>query len=112
DFEYARGLDADVAWLHRRTGDADIYYVANTTDRAREFEARFRVAGKEAEVWHPDTGAIEAAGYSIQGGRTTVPLELAEREAVFVVFRHPAKERARAVQRGTVTRLASIDGPW
>jgi hypothetical protein len=46
DFEYARGLDADVAWLHRRTGEADIYFVANLTDQPREFEARFRVAGR------------------------------------------------------------------
>src|SRR4029077_3557859 len=63
DFDYARGLDADLSWLHRRTKDADIYYVANTTDRARDFDARFRVAGREAELFHPDTGAVEPADY-------------------------------------------------
>ncbi|HYD83863.1 MAG TPA: glycosyl hydrolase, partial [Opitutus sp.] len=26
DFDYVRGLDADMAWLHRRTPTADIYY--------------------------------------------------------------------------------------
>ena len=34
----------------------------------KTFEARFRVGGKEAELWHPDTGAIEPAEYAIADG--------------------------------------------
>src|SRR6185436_4202120 len=34
DFDSSRVLDGELAWVHRRTGDADIYYVANLTDRA------------------------------------------------------------------------------
>ena len=69
-------------------GDTDIYFVANRTDRAQDIQARFRVEGKEAELWHPDTGAIEPASYAIADDRTTVPLHLDQRESVFVVFRH------------------------
>lgn len=112
DFEYARGLDANLAWLHRRTADADIYYVANTTDRARDFEARFRVAGRQAEIWHPDTGAVEPADYTIAGEHTTVPLRLAERESVFVVFRGNATASSRTLPRPAVATLGGIDGPW
>jgi hypothetical protein len=112
DFEYVRGLDARVAWLHRHSPDADIYYVANLTDRAREFDARFRVAGREAELWHPDTGAIAPADYTITGDRTVVPLRLAEREAVFVVFRRKATAASRATPRPVTTRVATIDGAW
>lgn len=112
DFEYQRNLDADVAWLHRRSGDADIYYVANLTDRAQAFEARFRVRGKEAELWHPDTGEIEPAGYASAGDRTTVPLHLDERELVFVVFRKPAAAPSRTRPSETSTRLAELTGPW
>jgi hypothetical protein len=112
DFDYARGLDADVAWAHRRTSAADIYYVANTTDQARDFEARFRVAGRAAELFHPDTGAIEPADYTLTGDRTVVPLRLAEREAVFVVFRHAAAAPARRTPAPTITTVATIDGPW
>ena len=64
------------------------------TDGAQDVQARFRVSGKQAELWHSDTGVIEPAEYVIAGGRTTVPLHLAERESVFVVFR-------RAGARGT-----------
>ncbi|HEX2853394.1 MAG TPA: glycosyl hydrolase [Opitutaceae bacterium] len=113
DFDYAKGLDAELAWLHRRTKDADIYYVANTTDVARDFDARFRVAGREAELWHPDTGEIERADYSIAGDRTVVPLRLAERESVFVVFRRAAASPARtSPSRQVMTQLTTIDGAW
>ena len=113
DFEYARGLDAEVVWLHRRTPAAEIYYVVNHTDQPREFEARFRVAGKEAELWRPETGRIEAAGYRIDGERTTVPLRLAEREAVFVVFRKAAVKPERAVAPPTPsTVIATLDDDW
>ncbi len=112
DFDYARGLDADVVWLHRRTADADIYYVANTTDRARDFEARFRVAGRNVEFWHPDTGAIEPADYSITGDRTVVPLRLAERESAFVVFRGPASVTSRSTSHPATTMIATVDGAW
>ena len=101
-----------VSWLHRRAGDADIYFVANRTDRAQDINARFRVSGKEAELWHADTGEIEPAEFSIADGRTTVPLHLAERESVFVVFRRAASSSARTLPRATVTTLATVDGPW
>ena len=112
DVDFARGLDANLAWLHRRTEDADIYYVANGTDRARGFDARFRVTGLEAELFHPDTGLVEPANYTIIGNRTIVPLRLAERESVFVVFRRPASASSRRTPPPTTETLATIDGGW
>jgi len=112
DFECSRGLDADVPWIHRRAGDTDIYFVVNRADRAQHSEARFRVSGKEAELWHPDTGSIEPATYSIADGRTTVPLDLAERESVFVVFRRPAQSLSRTMPAAAANTLATLAGPW
>jgi hypothetical protein len=112
DFEYAGGLDAQVAWLHRQTEEADIYYVANLTDQARRLETRFRVADMEAELWRPDAGTIEPASYEITGDRTIVPLELEAHEVVFVVFRKPASAPVRTVSPTATTELTSIDGPW
>jgi hypothetical protein len=112
DLEYSRGLDADMPWIHRRAGETDLYFVANRTDRAQDLEARFRVSGKEAEIWHPDTGAIEPAEYAIANGRTTVPLHLAERESVFVVFRRAATATSRTLPHPANTVLATVSGPW
>ena len=87
DVECSRVLDAEFPWIHRRAGENDIYFFVNRTDRSQDINARFRVAGKEAELWHPDTGLNEPATYTIADGRTTVPLHLEPRESVFVVFR-------------------------
>lgn len=112
DVDYSRALDANVSWIHRRTADADIYFVANRTDRAQEIDVRFRVSGKQPELWHADTGAIEPAEFSIVDSRTTVPLHLAERESVFVVFRRAATSTGRTLPQVTETTLATVEGGW
>jgi hypothetical protein len=70
------------------------------------------VSGKEAELWHADTGEVEPAEFKIEDGRTTVVLRLAERESVFVVFRRAATSSERTMPRRTMTTIASVDGPW
>lgn len=112
DFECSLPLDAAVSWIHRHAAGAEIYFVANRTDRAVDLPARFRVAGREAELWHSDTGAIEPAEYAIAEGRTTVPLHLAERESVFVVFRRPTSTMVRTLPHTVTSVLANLDGAW
>jgi hypothetical protein len=77
DVEYGGGrVDTELAWLHRRAGETDIYYVANLTDERQDLEMRFRVANRDAELWRPDTGTSEPASFASQGDRTLVPLRL------------------------------------
>jgi hypothetical protein len=112
DAEFAGPLDSSIAWTHRKAGDADIYFVANRTDNPQEIQSRFRVDGKEAELWLPDTGLIQRASYTIAGGRTAVPLNLDARESVFVVFRRPAAMQYRVPLLSTTRKLADLSGPW
>jgi len=113
DFESSHSLDSAVAWTHRRAGAVDIYFVANRADGPADLTARVRVSGREAELWHPDTGTIEPADYAIAGDRTTVPLRLAEGESVFVVFRRPASSPVRTLPSSAPRQTkATLDGPW
>jgi hypothetical protein len=112
DFECSLALDANIAWMHRRTGDADIYYVANLTDDAQDLQGRFRVAGKEVELWDSDTGRISPAAYSITESGTIVPLHLSARQSVFVVFRRAASSPSRTLPQATTATLGTISGPW
>ncbi len=114
DFDYGRPLDSDIVWTHRRSDDgtADLYSIANLTDRAHDLEGRFRVAGRAAEIWRTDTGTAEPASYAIEKDRTTVRVPLAARESVFVVFRQPTSAPTRTVPTPTRTTLATIDGAW
>lgn len=74
--------------IHRRVGDADVYFVASSAPVPVERSCFFRVKGKRPELWHPDTGAIEeAAAWRPSTGGTEVPLRLDPAGSVFVVFR-------------------------
>jgi hypothetical protein len=113
DFEHTRPrVDSQLVWIHRRTPDTDLYFVASQNPRADHFTASFRVEGKEAELWHPDTGTIEPAAYSIADGRTTVPFHLDPNGSVFVVFRKPAAPGGRTLPHPVSTALATVSGPW
>jgi hypothetical protein len=113
DFEHTKP-QADTALLavHRSLADGDLYFVNNRNDRDEDVEAQFRVIGKEAELWHADTGVREAASFTIANGRTTVPLHLEPWGSVFVVFRKPAAGSARLLPAPIERSLATVEGAW
>ena len=104
--------DSEMLFVHRRLADGEIYWVNNRKDRVEEIAATFRVTGKEAELWHPETGKTEPASYRIADGRTTVPLRLHPHEAVFVIFRKPATTQTRTLPKQVENFLATLDGAW
>jgi hypothetical protein len=113
DFEYTKlPRDTEVLFVHRKLSAGDLYYVDNRRDQNEDLEATFRVTGKEAEIWHPDTGAIEPASFRIADGRTTVPLHLDPWGTVFVVFRHAAKTSSRTLPKLAESSIATVEGPW
>lgn len=113
DFEYTRPeFDTDLVWIHRHSADADFYFVANQKERVEDVETSFRVDGKEAELWHPDTGLTEPAEYKTENGRTIMPLHLDPDGSVFVVFRHPATAPSRTLPHSARMELTTIQGPW
>jgi len=46
-----RPTTPDIGVVHRRGGDVDIYFVANTSNEPRDVEARFRTPWTGAEWW-------------------------------------------------------------
>jgi alpha-L-rhamnosidase len=113
DFDYAKpGSDSQILFVHRKTADADIYFLDNRGDSDATVDASFRIAGKAPELWHSETGRTEPASYKIADGRTTVPLHFEPWGTVFVVFRTPAKAMSRILPKIVETPLATVDGPW
>jgi hypothetical protein len=113
DFTYTRPQEnTSLLYLHRQLGKVDFYWVNNRQERAEDVEATFRIDGREAEVWHPETGKIEQASYTIQDGVTKVPLHLEANDAVFVVFRNKARTVSRTVDRPAEKQLATIESRW
>jgi hypothetical protein len=77
-----------VRWIHRRTDEAEIYFVACASQQPTDTLCTFRVEGKRPEFWQPETGQIEpAALYEQARGVIRVPIHFEPGESVFVVFR-------------------------
>ena len=113
DFEYVNA-DSHTALLfqHRRISNGHIYFVSNRSDRKESVEATFRVGGKQAELWHADTGEAEKTSYRMENNRTIVPLVLGPFESVFVVFREFSSERTREIKAPEQSVIATLDGSW
>jgi hypothetical protein len=113
DFEHSHPeSDSELVWIHRRDADKDVYFVANQKERSEELQGSFRVEGKDAELWHPDTGEIEPAEYRIENGRTILPLHLDPYGSVFVMFRRTASARSRTLPHAVSHALITLQGSW
>jgi hypothetical protein len=113
DFDYTKPSNGQqVAFVHRKLADGDLYFLDNRGDSDSTFDATFRLAGKSPELWYSETGRTVPASFSIASGRTTVPLHLEPWGTVFVVFRKPTSETSHALPKLTNTQLSSVDGPW
>jgi hypothetical protein len=113
DFAFSKpAADTELLFVHRKLPGGDIYWVNNRQARAETLDATFRVVGKAAEIWHPDTGLTEAASYRTADGRTTVPLRLEANGAVFVVFRKAAATPVREIKTPVETALGTVSGAW
>ncbi|OGV62728.1 MAG: hypothetical protein A2283_12070, partial [Lentisphaerae bacterium RIFOXYA12_FULL_48_11] len=89
DFEFSGG-DAQtlINYIHRRTNEADIYFVANRTNRPENVTCTFRVSGRVPELWDAVSGEIRPLSeYREEAGRTVIPLQFVPCGSAFVVFR-------------------------
>jgi hypothetical protein len=75
-------------------------------------EVRFRVSGREAELWYPESGSSETADYRFDKEKTTIPLQLTERQAVFVVFRKNTSAESLVIPPDIQTEISEVEGPW
>jgi len=117
DVEFTGLSDAgELDWIHRRTDDTDIYFVASRWDTPEKVQCTFRVTGKQAELWNPVTGEIrDAVAFTQQDGRTTIPLEFNSRESVFIVFRKPIAPTASGLavsNYSKITPQTQLAGAW
>ena len=88
------GVGLAPIWIHRRTEEGDVYFVANTRPRAVRFQARFRSGGRVPELWDAVSGThADAAVYRSAEDGVEMPMELAAGESTFVVFRRPLPAR-------------------
>jgi len=114
DFE----SDGDLRYIHRRDKETDIYFVGNRTAGAVSANCRFRVAGRQPELWDPVTGEMNSLPeYEQKDGRTVVPLRFDGNQSFFAMFRKkaPPESGARRVtgkNHVDTKPVQEMTGPW
>ena len=113
DFLGVEGAPMD--YLHRTSGDTEIYFVSNHTNYTVNATVAFRVTGKAPELWNAVTGEHHlAAAYTGQGGRTLVPVQFPPYGSCLVVFREPAVAHPAVASANApdLNLQQTLTGPW
>ena len=114
DFTFSSKADPEIKFVHRKTSDGDIYWVANLSGDTRKMEGSFRVTGKKPVIWHAEDGSSEETSYSIGKDRTSVELNLTQHQSVFVMFMDDASEGElqQKLPKVNYSQVTSLDTPW
>jgi hypothetical protein len=104
-----------IVWTHRRTPQADIYFISNQQDSSRIVQLSLRISGKVPELWDPLMGDIHDANeWKMEKGRTVLPVQLSPGGSLFVVLQRAAKETQQHAGANwhSFRTLQALDGPW
>jgi hypothetical protein len=101
-----------IGYIHRRTADADIYFVNNREPVAVRLDATFRIGRTGVELWDAVSGARRLVAAETDGASTRLPLALPPCGSVFVVFRgEPSRTAAPAAPPEPVGML-DLSNDW
>ena len=117
DFSFVAASSAGTApdsirWIHRRTAEKEIYWVANALDQNKQITASFNVYGRKPMLWNAEDGSVKPVGYTMDKGRTYINLDLSPYEAVFVVFDTPTTQLKEETQKIEETQVMTLDDAW
>ncbi|MBN2579890.1 MAG: hypothetical protein JXB10_12955 [Pirellulales bacterium] len=101
-------------FVHRRTPDADVFFVVNVGDKEVHTPVTFRINDRAPELWDPATGAMQAVESKRVPDSQSVTLRLPSWHTVFVVF--PRKSLGTpspaAARGGPTPKPIAMNGPW
>ena len=101
-----------IRWMHRRTADSEIYWVANAIDQPKRITASFNVTGKKPMLWNAENASIKPVGYTMADGRTSIDLDLDPYGALFIVFTEPTDEKHLAISHAEEQEVMTLDNDW
>jgi hypothetical protein len=103
----------NIGFIHRRTADAEIYFLANTANIPQNVKATFRVAGMQPEWWDPMTGRVAGAEVLAQAdGGTTVALNLEPYASRVLIFSKRTPSRPAVAGAATAATPVDLSTGW
>jgi hypothetical protein len=103
----------EIGFIHRHVGEAEVYFLANTADVAKNAKASFRVKDLKPEWWDPITGNVTAARIETQTNTsTTVNLELDPYGSRVLVFTNRSLPAAARTVSAALPEPVNISTGW
>ena len=104
---------ADIGFVHRRTGDSDVYFIANTANVRQRALATFRVQDKKAEWWDLFSGQVTPAKIeATSGSPITVALDLEPYGSRVLVFSTRTLPAAVGSTATAVAQTVDLSTGW
>ncbi|MBR6867753.1 MAG: glycosyl hydrolase family 2 [Prevotella sp.] len=98
-------------FCHRRTSEADVYFLNNHSDDAVDDRFTFRLEASNVELWNPVTGECHCLASESRNGLTSVHLRMAPRQSFFVVLTNSPSGAPLLKQSAAATSLP-LSRPW
>ena len=118
----ARGIDPDFSqdlpsvldFIHRKSGETDIYFIRNTSREPYTGNCSFRVTDKYPELWDPSTGKqVRFEEFTDGDGRIDIILGLDAGASAFVVFTENQRSISVIPPKSSGNNISmNIDGSW
>lgn len=103
-------------YIHRTSGDKEIYFVINRTNQHEVRDFTFRVTGKQPEIWNAVTGEMRMANAFRQtNGCTTLSLEFDRFGSWFIVFNNPISTKVEGKSERNfpdLTKFIELNNSW
>ncbi len=101
-------------FIHRNIPGGAVYFISSQKKTTAKFSATFRITGKSPELWNALDGSMrDLPVYTQNDTATTVDLQLAPSESVFIVFRKDAGQGSVTGSNYPVaTNTITIIQPW
>ena len=112
----------DVGFVHRRTNEADIYFIANTSNVRQKIVGTFRVDASASETWNLFDGRVaeQPARFSREGAAVDLDLEpygsrviaFPRADARLRASRHISPAAPVRLKPDTAYESLELTGPW
>ena len=102
-----------LAWTHRRTTNADIYFISNQYNNDQVYTLSFRVNDREPEIWDiVSNKQIDSEYWILKGGRAFLNVTLRAQQSFFVIFRKKGEKNIPNFSRVYDDKQLLINGEW
>ena len=89
DFSTNSSNPKEIMFIHKKLGDADVYFVFNQQNKPINRELIFRISSKTPEIWNPENGTIsKPAIFAMDLNSIRIPILFNALESKIIVFKN------------------------